>query len=104
MPPENLSYISQETQDSEATLVNQENVNTGHIDNYLQNSGMGLGDYDQNQGNWLAPGIDSFAGEGNWTNYTTAPQEGGQQWEGDAGMPFENHMGPRMASVPSQRV
>jgi transcriptional enhancer factor len=86
-PADNLSFISHETQDSDATLVDVQNGANGvHMDSFLSTNGV-LGSFDQSQNLWEAPPIQSFDNDVSFlANYGPTPSSAGAQvWEAGDG-------------------
>ena len=77
IPPENLSFASTTTVDSESTLVGDD-AHT-NIDSFLSNASVNLGDYDHSSQAWHLPTSESFDSDPTWANYavpSSAPQIG----------------------------
>ncbi|TVY14314.1 Conidiophore development regulator abaA, partial [Lachnellula arida] len=68
MPPENLSFSSTVTADSEGTLVGDTESN---IDHYLANANVNVNlDYTHDAHNWHLPASESFGEDPAWGNYS----------------------------------
>jgi transcriptional enhancer factor len=80
---ENLSFVSSNTMDSEATLVDHDTA--ANIDNFLSNVNAGLGDYDHNAASWALPATENFDADPAWANYGVPSSTPVIGWDGDAG-------------------
>jgi transcriptional enhancer factor len=77
LSPENLSFISHETQDSDSTLVDQNTNN--HMDSFLSSA---LGDFDHSQNLWAAPPPEGFDNDPSFLANYNAATNGSQIWDG----------------------
>jgi transcriptional enhancer factor len=67
LPGDNLSFVSSNTMDSEATLVDHDTA--AHIDHFLSNVNAGLGNYDHGGASWTLPAAENFDADPAWANY-----------------------------------
>ena len=82
MPPENLSFASTATMDSESTLVGEDA--RANIDSFLSNTNVNLSDYDHNSHAWQLPHGESFDSDPAWANYTVPSGTPHIGWDSDA--------------------
>ncbi|PMD38236.1 TEA-domain-containing protein [Hyaloscypha variabilis F] len=82
IPGENLSFRSNNTMDSEATLVDHDTA--ANIDHFISDVNAGLGDYDHHTANWL-PATESFDADPAWANYSVPSSTPALGWDGDGG-------------------
>jgi transcriptional enhancer factor len=83
LPGENLSFVSNNTMDSEATLVDHDTA--ANIDHFLSNVNVGLGDYDHGVANWALPVTESFDADPAWANYNVPSSTPALGWDGGDG-------------------
>lgn len=78
---ESLSFMSQDTQDSDSTLVDQST--NAHMDSFLSTAGVTLGDFDHSSNLWTGTPSDGFDNDTSFlASYNAVPSNGSQIWDG----------------------
>jgi transcriptional enhancer factor len=81
LPGENLSFVSSNTMDSEAMLVDHDT--TANIDHFLSSVNAGLGDYNHNAASWTLTATENFDADLVWTTYSVPSSKPVIGWDGD---------------------
>lgn len=98
-PHDTLSFMSEPTHDSEPTLVSHEPTSQQDSQQQIDNFNIHSGDFSglsQGEGLWSAPPIETFDGEGSWSNYTTVPPQG--QWDSGLDIPYDSNLNVRIGT------
>jgi transcriptional enhancer factor len=83
LPGENLSFVSNNTMDSESTLVDHDTA--AHIDHFLSNVNTGVGDYDHGAASWVLPATENFDADPAWASYSVPSSTPAIGWDGGDG-------------------